>query len=305
MLPDLEHVPAGPGRSFATDRFDLVAFPYRWHFHAAYELTLITAGAGRRFVGDSIEWFGPGDLVLLGPHLPHTWHSEPCRGSRSRAVVIRFEADCLGAEFFDCGELRRIRGLLERSRRGLAFDATPARCAVAKVLTSGAAAPPFAQLITLLESLQLLATKGPGRTLASPSYVWSPRANDTRRIDRVCRHVMQHLAEPLALADVAAVAGLAPGSFSRFFRRMTGRTFVGWLHEMRIGHACRLLSTTDQPVVEIAFASGFGNLANFNRIFRRLRQCTPRQLRRRLDTGPLESVPQSGGRGRAIVARCR
>jgi AraC-like DNA-binding protein len=94
--------------------------------------------------------------------------------------------------------------------------------------------------------------------------------------------VMQHLAEPLTLADVAAVAGLAPESFSRFFRRMTGRTFVGWLHEVRIGHACRLLSTTDRPVVEIALASGFGNLSNFNRVFRRRRHCTPRQLRHQL-----------------------
>lgn len=282
MLPDLEHVAPAPGRSFAWDTFDLAAFPYRWHFHAAYELTLITAGEGRRFVGDSIEWFEPGDLLLLGPHLPHTWHSEPSRGRRSQAVVLRFEADCLGADFFARGELRRIRGLLERSRRGLAFDATPARHTVATALTRSTAASPFAQLVALLEALQLLATKGPGRELASSGYVWSPRAADTRRIDRVCRHVMQHLAEPLTLADVAAVAGLAPESFSRFFRRMTGRTFVGWLHEVRIGHACRLLSTTDRPVVEIALASGFGNLSNFNRVFRRLRQCTPRQLRHQL-----------------------
>ena len=126
MLPDLEHVEPAPGRSFTWDSFDLLSFPYRWHFHAAYELTLITAGHGRRFVGDSIEWFEPGDLVLLGPHLPHTWHSDPGRGCRSGAVVVRFEADCFGADFFERGELARIRGLLERSRRVLCYGGSAA-----------------------------------------------------------------------------------------------------------------------------------------------------------------------------------
>ena len=282
MLPDLERVEPAPGRSFTWESFDLPSFPYRWHFHAAYELTLITAGQGRRFVGDSIEWFEPGDLVLLGPHLPHTWHSDPGRGRRSSAVVVRFEADCLGADFFERGELARIRGLLERSGRGLSYGASPTVDKVAARLVRGCDAPPFGQMVALLEMLQVLATRGRGRELSTPAYASSARAIDARRIDRVCRHVMQHLARPLRLGHVAAIAGLSPEGFSRFFHRMTGRTFVAWVHEVRIGHACRLLTTTERPVLDIALAAGFENLSNFNRVFRRLRGCTPRAFRRRL-----------------------
>ena len=282
MLPDLERVEPAPGRSFTWEAFDLASFPYRWHFHAAYELTLITAGQGRRFVGDSIEWFETGDLVLLGPHLPHTWHSDPGRGRRSAAVVVRFETDCFGGDFFERGELTRIRGLLERSRRGLSYGASPAVGEVAAALTRGCDAQPFAQMIALLDMLQVLATRGRGRELSSPAYASTARAIDARRIDRVCRHVMQHIARRLPLGDVAAIAGLSPEAFSRFFHRMTGRTFVAWIHEVRIGHACRLLTTTERPVLEVALAAGFENLSNFNRVFRRLRGCTPRAFRRRL-----------------------
>lgn len=285
MLPDLERVEPTPGRSFTWEAFDLASFPYRWHFHAAYELTLITAGQGRRFVGDSIEWFEAGDLVLLGPHLPHTWHSDPGRGCRSAAVVVRFEADCFGGDFFERGELARIRSLLERSRRGLSYGPAPVVREVAAALAGGNDSQPFAQMIALLEILQVLATRGRGRELSSPAYASTARAVDARRIDRVCRHVMQHLARPLRLGDVAAIAGLSPEGFSRFFHRMTGRTFVAWVHEVRIGHACRLLTTTERPVLDVALAAGFENLSNFNRVFRRLRGCTPRAFRRRLVAG--------------------
>ncbi|MGB8854056.1 MAG: AraC family transcriptional regulator [Pirellulales bacterium] len=278
MLPALENVVPPPGRSLAWDTFDLASFPYRWHFHPEHELTLITSGRGRRFVGDSIEPFEKGDLVLLGPHLPHTWHSTPCRGERSRAVVVRFGPDLLGAGFLERAECGRLRRLLVSAGRGLAFSGRAAREIGDTMVGLGAAAP-LARLLALPAILDRLAERGIPRPLSSLEWDAAPPSRDAQRIDRACRHIVQHFAEPITLAAVAATARLSPEGFSRFFRRMTGRTFVGWLTEVRIGHACRLLATTDRPVVEIAFASGFGNLSNFNRAFRRLRGRTPREWR--------------------------
>jgi len=78
-------------------------------------------------------------------------------------------------------------------------------------------------------------------------------------------------------------------SFSRFFRRATNRTFRGFLNQVRIGHACRLLLETDRTVTEICYESGFSNLSNFNRQFLRLRRATPRDYRRK--TAPLSGLP--------------
>ena len=282
MLPALEHVVPPPGRSLAWDAFDLPCFPYRWHFHPEYELTLITAGHGRRFVGDSIEPFEAGDLVLLGPHLPHTWHSAAARGQRSRAVVIRFAAGFLGDDFFGRPELARIGGLLDRSTRGMAFGTSISR-RVAPEMETMCGAAPFDQLLALLRMLERLAAHGRGRPLSSLAYDTATRSRDEKRIDRACRHFLEHLDRPVPLAEMAAVAKLSPAGFSRFFHRMTGRTYVHWGHEIRIGHACRLLVQTDRSVLDIALASGFANLSNFNRVFRRLRGRTPREFRRRHD----------------------
>ncbi len=279
MLPAFEKVVPPPGRSLAWDTFDLAAFPYRWHFHPEFELTLITAGRGRRFVGDSIEPFEPGDLVLLGPHLPHTWHSMPARGERSGAVVVRFGPDVLGAGFLERAECGRLRRLMAAAGRGLVFSGRAAR-EVGDRIVGLAAAAPLERLLALPALLDRLAERAEPRPLSSLEWDAAPPSRDARRIDRACRHIMQHFTEPLSLAAVAAVVKLSPAGFSRFFHRMTGRTFVGWLTEVRIGHACRLLVQTDQPVLEIAIDSGFGNLSNFNRAFRRLRGRTPREWRR-------------------------
>ena len=279
MLPMFEKVVPPPGRSLAWDIFDLPAFPYRWHFHPEFELTLITAGRGRRFVGDSIEPFEPGDLVLLGPHLPHTWHSVPVRGLRSAAFVVRFGPDLLGAGFLEQAECGRLRQLMAAAGRGLVFAGSAAG-EVADRMAGLATASALERLLALPALLDRLAERAKQRSLSSLEWDAAPPSRDARRIDRACRHIMQHFTEPLSLAAVAAVVKLSPAGFSRFFHRMTGRTFVSWLTEVRIGHACRLLTQTDQPVLEIAIDSGFGNLSNFNRAFRRLRGCTPRDWRR-------------------------
>lgn len=277
MLPLRETIEPSAGQSFAWLTFDLPAFPYRWHFHPEHELTLITSGRGQRFVGNSIERFEPGDLVLLGPHLPHTWESTADPAERSSAVVVLFQAERLGYTIENQPEFHDIKRLLAAASRGLAFANEGGR--IATMLQEGRALAPLARLLRLIEVLQYLAEATTGRTLADDAFSRQPRARDADRIDRICRHVLADLAAPPSLTEAAALVGMSPAGFSRFFRRMTGRSFTGWIHEVQITQACQLLSRTDQPITTIAAAAGFENLSHFNRIFKRLRGCTPREFR--------------------------
>src|SRR5260370_39848423 len=76
--PYFEKIAAGPSSFVAYERSD-PAFPFYWHYHPEYELTLIVDSHGQRLVGDSIDDYGSGDLVLLGPNLPHSWRSGPVK----------------------------------------------------------------------------------------------------------------------------------------------------------------------------------------------------------------------------------
>ncbi len=257
-------------------RFVETGWPFNWHVHPEHELTLIVRGTGRRFVGDSIQDFGPGDLVLLASNVPHTWQADSQRRPWCESVVVQFRDDALGAGFFDLPEMVEVRRVLEAAQRGLRFPEAPK---VADRLRTLPEQPAAMRLMALLESLLSLATLD-AEALATATTPTKLRPHDRARIDAVCAFVQQNFADPITLDDAASAAHLSRTAFCRFFQRVMGRTFVDYLHELRISIACRLLADTDLSITEISQRVGFGNLANFNRVFKRRRGITPSAVRK-------------------------
>jgi len=255
--------------------------PFIWHYHPEAELTLIEKGEGTRFVGDSIEPYVPGDLVLLGGSLPHTWSSEQISPERARhrAVVVQFSADLFKGSLAACPEFQAIADLLARCRRGIVFSNASATAVAGKMndLVASRGIDAWCQLAKLLD---LLARSTDVRFLASASYVPSMQHGAQRRFDRALSFISDHLADStLRLNDVARAVHLTPTAFSRFFKRMAGRTFVSHMTGARVSAACRLLSESEDSIANIAFTCGFGNLANFNRRFRLEKAMTPSEFR--------------------------
>ena len=288
MQARLEKVSPGTAASFICRRRVDRRFGFAWHFHPEFELTCIVRSRGKRFVGDSIADYGDGDLVLLGPNLPHTWDSDPRSRGTHEAVFCQFSGTFLGAEFFKAPELLPVRRLLERSSRGLRFTGRTQR-AVAKRMEGLDGLQGPGRLLALLEILATLARSRDARPLSSGGFAPPPRRADAARIDRVCRFLTEHYASRVPLAEAAKVAHLSAPAFCRFFKRRTGKTLVGYLTELRVGHACRELIETERTISGIAFDSGFNNLSNFNRRFRDLKGMSPRQFRGSFPQGT--SVP--------------
>lgn len=254
-------------------------FPFEWHYHPEFELTLITAGRGRRFVGDHIADFREGDLVLLGPLLPHTWRSAPSRtGRRRRAIVVQFLENFLGTALNECTELGQVQGLLNRSRHGLQFHGrrrvVAARQLEALVKMRGA--KKLAELVNILDGLAVTREINP---LASQAYAVPRKRFTSTRIASVLETIHQDYQRPLRQTDMARAAGLSGAAFGRNFRRATGTTLVDYVNDLRVGHACRMLAESMSPITDICFESGFTNLSNFNRCFLRRRGMTPSQFR--------------------------
>lgn len=278
-----EKIHTGPGRSFAFRTFDLPTFDSPWHFHLEVELTLITEGRGRRFVGDHIATYGPGDLVLLGPELPHFWHSEAVEGSereRSRSLVVQFLPDFLGTKFLGLPELDAIRKLFLYSARGLKFTGRTQERA-ADILLRMSTRSPQGQLLGLLQALDILSRSPDVEVLATEGFAPLLDNRTEERINLCQDYIFDNLDRQIRLDDVAAHMNMSPSAFSRYFKRIMGKNFSHFVNELRVGQACRALIESDRTIADIAFKSGFNNLSNFNRRFRELRGVSPRQFRDR------------------------
>ncbi len=278
MKAIVEQLDAPSQSSFRAIRRRDPRFEFNWHYHRQAELTLICRSQGQRFVGDHIGEYESGDLVLLGPNVPHTWCSQPSRRRPHEAIVVQFLPDFLGADFFALPELSAIGGMLERSSTGLCF-ADPARSEAAKKLERLVDLAPVSRLMGLVDILHLLSTAD-ATPLSSPGFVPQLRDAQHRVIDRVCREINERFAEPLRQSEIAAMVEMSPARFSQFFRRSTGRSFVQYVNALRVSHACRLLIETELSVTEICFQSGFFNMSNFNRRFREVQRKSPTAFRR-------------------------
>ena len=89
-----------------------------------------------------------------------------------------------------------------------------------------------------------------------------------------------HYSEPVCVADAAALCRCSPNHFMRWFRQMTGQTFIVFLREYRLNAAAEALHTTEDTVLSIAEQCGFENLSYFNREFKAHFGMTPREYRR-------------------------
>ncbi len=257
------------------------SFGVYWHYHPEYQLTLVLRGQGKRFVGDDISPFAAGDLVLTGPNLPHMWCSSRAAGSKGRPheqVLIQFPDSIFGGRFLELPEMAPVRRLLQRSAQGIRF-ADGVRGRIARRMVRMGRQRGLARLIELLEILRILSQAPVDRVLSSTSYTHAVGFADRERIDRICRHIAESSTRPIVLAQAAAAAHMSVPAFTRFFRKCTGKSFVEYLTELRVGAACRLLVESDRTVTQICYAAGFSNLSNFNRRFRELKGVTPREFR--------------------------
>ena len=276
-----EVVPQSDSYSFAIREFNLPRFASPWHFHPECELTYIVQSRGKWFAGDHRSSFGPGDLVLLGSKLPHAWSSDPPAedpGSAAHAFVIHFKEDFLGADFLSRPEMARVRSLLNKARRGLLFTGKTSE-AVAERMARMIEANALEKLIDVLSIFQILVEAKQSRVLSSAGF--SPFVDELagERMNRAYRYIFDHFSITLDYAELAHSAGMSLSGFCHYFKRATGRTVSDFLSEVRVGHASRLLIETDLSIAEIAYASGYGSLSNFNRRFHGLTGLTPGEYR--------------------------
>ena len=259
-------------------------FDYPIHNHPEYELNLIAGISGTRIVGDSTERYTDYDLVLLGPYLYHKWDGDlqlQQNGQPYRVITIQFAMELFSGQLFKKERFIKIRHLLRDSSRGIKFHGKTFEEAM-RIMIGLTEDKGFVNIIEFLQLLDLLSQSSDATFLATEGFSPQTLRSDNNRIQVVYGYILKHFANAdLKIGDVAALINMSDSAFSHFFQKSAFRSFTNFLIDIRLGHTCKLLLDTDETVNQIAGKSGFNNLANFNRLFKKHRSCTPGEYRRK------------------------
>ncbi|MCY1721327.1 AraC family transcriptional regulator [Prolixibacteraceae bacterium Z1-6] len=254
-------------------------FTYPWHFHTEYELLYVMEGYGTRFIADNIEPFGVGDLVLLGSNLPHFWKSDSTfygnEGTKKmKYVVIQFANEFFKEAISEYPEFHLIKELLERSIRGISFSKAFSRRVKPKIMKV-VESKGFERALRTLELLQMLTASEDHRFLAGELYQIENYNFISDRMKKVMYYLNSTYLKKVELEKVAEVATLHPSAFCRYFKEKSGKSLSEFVNDMRVSYACRLIIEGKISVSQICYESGFNNLSNFNRIFKKHTGFTP------------------------------
>ncbi len=257
-------------------------FNYPFHFHPEYELTYIKEGSGMRFIGNSIEHFGPGDLILVGSNIPHYWrNAQEYYGSSSlrvNAIVVRFLYQLGNSHLFDLPEMGAIRKLLQESAYGIKITGSSVSL-VSQYMEDMLSVNDSNNIILLLQTLSAIAGTQDKRYLLSSAAVKPINETDIQRINNIYEYMLMHYTEKISLSEIASVANLQTASFCRYFKERFRKTFTDALNEIRIIKACECLQKNDMPVTQVAFECGFKNLSNFTKVFKKNTGYSPRRYK--------------------------
>lgn len=254
-------------------------FDPTWHSHAEYQLFSILEGTGTRFIGDSIRSFAPGELVFTGPHLPHLWRSDEVYFERksalkTRGIVIYFNEHFLGKEILDKDEFVLINKLFKKSMRGLEFYGDT-KDKVADLMDKLTHLNGMNSVLLLLQILTLLAETRNYHYVTPLTYDNPLKETETVRMNTVYEFIFKNFRKKITLNDGAALLHMTATSFSRHFSVLNNKTFSRFLSEIRIKHACKMLTESEESISGVCYSSGFNTLSNFNIQFKAIMKKTP------------------------------
>jgi len=258
---------------------ELPCFIVPWHYHPEIEIIYIEKSTGMRFVGDHSEPFQEGDIGMIGSNLPHVWKNDACyqdhsQGLYARALVIHFRDTLFKGNLGLLPEMNGVNQLLFDAQNGIKFSGL-AQVKIAKLIKQMMKTSGLDKLLKLLEILDFMSKTTERNLLATSGYTKIRKSSDFNRFDKSHQYMIDNFQKRISLHKIAEIANMSSTSFCRYFKKRTTKSYLTFLNEIRIGHACKLLLENKMNIAGICYESGFNNLSNFNLTFKKIKGVSP------------------------------
>lgn len=251
------------------------------HQHPEIQITLICQSVGTLIAGDYVGRFQEGDVFVIGSNQPHVFRNDAVylkKKKQAESVTVFFDENSLGGSFWQQEELISFLPFFKTSKTGYRINGA-LQTRTANLLIQLSEASGLGKLILFMELIELLSHPTNLTPLSKTQTQGSIKDYDGSRLNRIIAHTFREYQREIALSEIADIAHMTITAFCKYFKRRTGKTYLNFLQEVRVSHACKQLLEKDSPITDISDASGFSNLSNFNRVFKRITGHTPREYR--------------------------
>lgn len=283
MKPFYQKLAPAPEQSIIFLDEEIPHFTVPWHFHPEIEILLVIKSTGTSYIGDNISRFNEGEISIIGENIPHWWKSDQefiqdDSTLNTKAHVIQFRKEIFDSNFINIPEMTAIKSLLDRSQRGIQFTGKT-RERLEKKIKKIFRLEGLNRITELILVLNEMANSKEFRYHSSPGYSKMVNSYDFYRFNKIHEFVIRNFNKPIQLEEVASKVSMSPTAFCRYFKKHTGKPFVTFLTEFRIGHACKLISEEKMSISRACFESGFNNLSHFNLQFKKIVKLTPSEYK--------------------------
>lgn len=258
---------------------DKAAYFYdKLHQHQDIQLCTIIKGEGTLIVGDTINDYKSGDVLVIGSDLPHVFKSDTSTIEESFMISLFFTEESFGKDFFKLDDFKELNSFFKKSLSG--FKLLSNQQKVQELFLNLQKASNLERFIGLFDILKLI-KKSKTQALADFVYPKKYTDNEGKRMRDVMDFTIHHFDKNIDLDEIANKANMTPNAFCRYFKQRTNKTYFSFLNELRVENACKLLTgNKGLSISEIAYQCGFKNLSNFNRKFKEVKKTTPSKYRR-------------------------
>jgi AraC-like DNA-binding protein len=271
----IQKLPLEKDSSFLAKTFETPFFETPYHLHDEYELMVVKKGYGTAFVGDFIGEYKTGDVYLHGNKLPH-WFRKKNDKMIGASMVVQFKADFLGPGFFEIPEMKAIRRLLTISAHGVLCKGE-LQSSIQKQLVEIEFKSGYKKIMSLINMLHEISISDEFELVSG--LVKPHSLKEQFLIQTIFEFSMNNFKRKITLEEVAVLTNKSISAFSHYFKKTTKISYINFLNQIRIAHACELLKTTNLSVTEICYESGFNNWANFSSHFKKYCLMSPTKYR--------------------------
>lgn len=241
------------------------------HAHPELQLTYIQKGFGKRIIGNTVESFEPGDMVLVGSNMPHIWKSSPAfyeqdSNLQSSLILLYINPGALQKLIYSFKEFEYIGNLMKQASKGIKIWGKT-NSLIADKLDALTNKQGFEKIEGVLQIMHLISVSTEKEEIDSTCKNSFDTFTDDRLVN-VIKFIQENYQSPITLKEVSAVACLSKQSFCRYFKQRTRLNFSQYINKFRISKACELLLQSNMPITEIAYTCGYSSVANFGKQFK-------------------------------------